>query len=147
MTKRGFILSSIIASGISVSAQASDDMFRTDFLRLSSCNAWVQHCVDDSTSHDDSANLRGKIKAKDVLRLVLDALAPSEARITYLTKTPNSLTPRSEGRWEIKLGISYDGTQLMLRQEAGYAGLSLRGVSPDIDDSEPFTQIRFEIRW
>lgn len=146
MIKRGFILSSIIASGFSASAQASDDMFRTDFLRLSDCSAWAQHCVDDSTSHD-STSMRGKIKAKDVLRLVLDALAPSEARITYLTKTSNSPTPRSEGRWEVKLGISYDGTQLMLRQEGDYAGFSLRGAPAGIDDSEPFTQIRFEIHW
>lgn len=137
----------MIASGFSVSAQASDDMFRTDFLRLSGCNTWVQHCVDDSTSHDDAASMRGKVKAKDVLRLVLDALTPGEARITYLSKAPNLHTPRSESQWEVKLGISYDGTQLMLRQEGDYAGFSLRGAPADIDDSEPFTQIRFEIRW
>lgn len=147
MIKRGFILSSIVASGFFVSAQASNDTFRTDFLRISSCNAWVKHCVDDSTPHDDSTNLRGKVKAKDVLRLVLDALTPGEARISYLSKTPNSPTPRGDGRWEIKLGISYDGTQLMLRQEGDYAGFSLRGAPADIDDSEPFTQVRFEIRW
>lgn len=147
MVKRGFILFSIVASGFSVSAQASDDTLRTDFLRLSGCNAWVQHCVDDSTPHDDPANLRGKVKTKDVLRLVLDALTPGEARISYLSKAPNSPTPRSNSHWEIKLGISYDGTQLMLRQEGDYAGFSLRGAPADIDDSEPFTQVRFEIRW
>lgn len=147
MRMHGLILTSIVAGCTSISVHASDTTFSSNFLKLSGCNAWVQHCVDDSPSHDESTGSQGKVKAKDVLRLVLDALIPGEARITYLSNSAKPHASLNESRWEVKLGISYEGTQLMLRQDGNYAGFSLRGAPADVDDNVPFTQVRFEIRW
>lgn len=147
MMKHTFRFVPLLAVGLCSSVQASDEFTFSAFTHLSSCNSWVQHCVDDSTPNSNTGQ-DDKIKAKDVLRLVIDSLFPVNARVRYFTNDAKlSSSSSSAGPFQIKLGISYDGTQFLLRQQDGHTGFSLRGAPIDIDDSKPFTQIRFELQW
>lgn len=137
----------LLAAGLCSTVQASDELTFSAYTQLSSCNAWVQHCVDDSVQDSNTAR-DYKIKAKDVLRLVIDSLFPVDARVRYFSNDVKlSPSHSNAGPFQIKLGISYDGTQFLLRQQDGYTGFSLRGAPVDIDDSKPFAQIRFELQW
>lgn len=96
----------------------------------------------------DSDNER-RVKAKHVLRSIFEGMVEAQVTLNFGDRTVKLLDiPADESHYRVRLGLAYQGAQIGVKtSNASGVSLSLRQSPSDLEDSEVYSHLRFELTW
>lgn len=104
------------------------------------CGAGSEPTETDSEKH---------VKPKHILRSMLEGMVEAQVTLNLDGRSVKLLdTSADDSRYRVRLGLAYQGAQIGIKtaNESGVS-LSLRQSPKDVDDSEIYGQLRFELAW